>query len=206
MIKKIIKKILPEKNRRRMTQYYGLLKWYLRGRPSPPPYLYKRKIIKRYSKKHTIDILIETGTYYGDTIEELKNNFKKIFSIELDRELYQMARTKFDKYSHIKIFNGDSGEILKHILDTVSEKSIFWLDGHYSAGVTAKGDLNTPIIKELATILNHQNKEHIILIDDARCFNGENDYPTINQLEDYVHSINKNLLITTKFDIIRITR
>jgi hypothetical protein len=49
---------------------------------------------------------------------------------------------------------------------------LFWLDGHFCGGVSAHGDKGTPILEELNLILSHRVKEHVILIDDARLFNG----------------------------------
>ena len=86
----------------------------------------------------------------------------------------------------------------------INERAIFWLDGHYSDGITAKGDLNTPILKELEAILSHNIKDHIILIDDARCFVGKDDYPTIEQLKNFVYKRNNNLKFEIEYDIIRI--
>ncbi len=79
---------------------------------------------------------------------------------------------------------------------------MFWLDGHYSAGFTAKGELETPILAELETILQN-NLNHIILIDDARCFTGNNDYPTKEYLKTYVLGKQKNYKMDVIDDIIR---
>ena len=108
-------------------------------------------------------------------------------------------------YPHINILRGDSSKVLPIILSKIDKPALFWLDGHYSAGITAKGDLNTPILKELKLILNHKIKKNIILIDDARCFVGKDDYPTIAELESFVKKINPNLSFKNEDDIIRIT-
>ena len=44
----------------------------------------------------------------------------------------------------------------------------------------------------------------MILIDDARLFNGKNDYPTIKQLKQKVNKINNALHLFVKNDIIHI--
>jgi hypothetical protein len=84
---------------------------------------------------------------------------------------------------------------------------LFWLDAHYypnSGGTTAKGELETPIIKELHCILNHPVEGHVILIDDAREFPGRNNYPTIAQLQDLIVKRHPNRAFEVKDDIIRI--
>ncbi len=77
------------------------------------------------------------------------------------------------------------------------------MDGHYSAGTTAKGEKDCPIFEELNAILDSKNFNHILLIDDARCFIGKGDYPTIDQLTEYIKSKNEDYKVEVKHDIIR---
>ena len=181
------------------------IKYKISNKPIPPPPFIKQKIIKNYAKKFDIKIFIETGTYKGGTVMSVKNIFNEIYSIELDQSLYKNASNKFSKYQHIHIIQGDSSKVLPSILSKIDEPSLFWLDGHYSADITAKGDLNTPILKELELILNHHIKNHIILIDDARLFVGVDDYPTIGELKIFLGKINPKLNFEVEDDIIRIT-
>ena len=85
----------------------------------------------------------------------------------------------------------------------INEPAIFWLDGHYSAGITARGDKDCPIFEELDAIFDKNNFEHILLIDDARLFIGEGDYPTIEELTNYIRIKKKKYRVNVKHDIIR---
>ena len=156
-----------------------------------------------YANKFSINIFIETGTYLGKTVEAVKNKFKEIYSIELNKELYLKAKQKFIKYKHINIILGDSSIKLPKILSNIDSPCLFWLDAHYSGKNTSKTDLQTPIIRELLSILNHPNKNHVILIDDAHEFTGKNDYPTIPELKEIVNQYEEKVLII-KENIIRI--
>ncbi len=178
--------------------------WNSRGRPVPIPQIFKRCVIKKYAKNFHSKILVESGTYMGDTVEDCKSLFKKIFSIELDNILFKNAKKRFQPDSHILIVHGDSGERIKEIITGINEPCIFWLDGHYSEGITAKGDLSTPILQELNHIFNHIIDNHVILIDDARCFTGEDDYPTIEELKNFVKSRKPYFQFSVINDIIRI--
>jgi hypothetical protein len=80
---------------------------------------------------------------------------------------------------------------------------LFWLDGHYSGGYTAKGSLECPILGEIDGVFSGEIQNHIILIDDARCFVGENSYPTKEDLYSYVLKYNKNYKMSVDCDIIR---
>ena len=178
--------------------------WKEKGRPVPPPHIVKEKAISDYQKSSQYKIFVETGTYLGEMVKAQMNNFEEIISIELDATLYIKAVKKFNKYSYIKILNGDSGQVLKKIVPSLHGNSIFWLDGHYSGGITARGNKDCPIFEELQSILESR-VNHIILIDDARLFNGDGDYPTIKKLKDFVMSYNNKCKIEIKDDITRIT-
>jgi hypothetical protein len=178
--------------------------WLQSGKSAPPPHLVKQMVIKEYFEKFKTPIFIETGTYLGDMVYAVKDIFDCIYSVELDVDLWRNACARFTKAKNIIIVHGDSGEMLGRILDSIAKPCLFWLDGHYSAGVTAKGELMTPIQKELTCIFSHPlSKHHIILIDDARLFTGENDYPSIQLLGDWILSVGLNNF-EVKDDIIRI--
>lgn len=111
-------------------------------------------------------IFIETGTSLGNTVEALKNNFERIYSIEFDRQLYEKAKDRFPD-THISVLHGDSAVELKKVLSEISEPALIWLDAHDSGEINAS---NSPVIGELEAIFSHPTKKHTILIDDARHF------------------------------------
>lgn len=73
-------------------------------------------------------------------VEAQKTRFKKIISIELGVDLFVKAKKGFKNDKNVVIIQGDSREMLPKILKDINKPAIFWLDGHYSAGITAKGD------------------------------------------------------------------
>jgi hypothetical protein len=176
--------------------------WTKKGCPDPPPPLAKQNIIDEYRQKYGCKVLIETGTLFGDMVEAQKKRFNKIISIELSVNLFNKAQKRFKNDSNILILQGDSGKVLPKIMQDINEQSLFWLDGHYSGGITAKGDKDCPIFEELEAILNSKNN-HILLIDDARCFNGQGDYPTIDQVIEFIRNKNDKYNFEVKHDIIR---
>lgn len=178
-------------------------KWISDGRPLPPPHIYKQKTIDEYRLQYDIDILVETGTYLGDMVEAQKNNFSKIFSVELSERLHRKAKKRFRTDSHVNIIHGDSGTRLSEIVSTLRQPALFWLDGHYSAGITAKGNKNCPVLEELSAIFQSEFA-HIILIDDARLFNGTDDYPRLEELTNLLESGGSRYIMNVKDDIIRI--
>jgi hypothetical protein len=155
----------------------------------PPPALVKQDIVKAHAKEFGVTTLIETGTFQGDMVAAVRENFDEIYSIELSQQLYESARTRFAAERHIKILQGDSSEVLGSLLSEVRTPCLFWLDGHYSEGVTARGLLDTPVKKELDEIFAHPlSHSHVILIDDAREFTGQGDYPAIESLRNVANA------------------
>lgn len=177
--------------------------WEKQGRPSPPPHIVKEELIKEYAKTFKTRILVETGTYLGDMVYAMRRSFSKILSFELDQTLAEQARQRFANDSHITIIQGDSGRLLGDYLTNIHEPCLFWLDGHYSGGITARGALDTPIKSELKHILSHPVEGHVILIDDARCFTGENDYPTLNDLRKFLNERKSGWHFSIDTDVIR---
>lgn len=205
LLKKVIKAmslptLINEKRRKNK-----LIEWGKNGRPVPPPHAVKQQVIIDFSNKFELNTLVETGTYQGDMVRAMKDYFSQIYSIELSEELYKKAKIKFSRTDNVKIIHGDSGIELGKLLNTIKPPTLFWLDGHYSAGVTAKGDKNTPVYEELTHIFNADLKKYVVIIDDARLFGKDADYPSINELRDFVKTHRPNFNIEVKDDSIRIT-
>lgn len=180
-------------------------RWEKEGKPVPPPHLVKQRALLEYSKKYNLQILVETGTYYGDMVEAMKHDFDKIYSIELSRALFEKAQKRFKGMKHIELIWGDSGTELMSLTARLNQPTLFWLDGHYSAEETAKGDQETPVIGELQHILDAPDRGHVIIIDDARCFGTDPAYPTIEELTTFIKSSRPNVDISIQDDSIRIT-
>jgi hypothetical protein len=173
----------------------------------------KRKEILAYSKEYLSSVFVETGTFFGDTTDFLKDHFLQLYTIELQEDLFKKARQRFAGIDKIKVLQGDSSVVLKDIVDEISGNTLFWLDGHYSSSffvgdefiATAKGIKECPIIEELEIILKNGLNKNVILIDDARYFKGKNDYPTIKELKLLLQRLGiKKTQIKIKNDIIRI--
>lgn len=176
-----------------------------------PSYRAKRKVIDQYRRDFGLRTLVETGTFLGDTVEFFKDRFDRIYSIELSEELFAEASKRFQNSKHITILQGDSGVLLQSLVKTINAPTLFWLDGHYSSEFyygdryikTARGEKVTPILAELDAVLNDDHL-HVILIDDARLFNGDWEYPELKTIYDIVGKFSDRYEVTLARDIIRI--
>jgi hypothetical protein len=163
----------------------------------------KRNFIISLAKLTNISVFIVTGTYLGDTVSAVRPFFKEIISIELSKELTQQALNKFKRYKHIKIINRDSSEILPTVLQKIHSSVIFWLDGHYSGNNTAKGNEETPIRKELETIIQWWINGSIILIDDVEDFLKNPNYPDLEELKSLISARKLCLIVLDEIIMIK---
>ena len=180
----------------------GYNQWVTDGKPLPPPHAVKQRVIHTIQNKYNISVLVETGTFQGDMLEAQKRSFKELYSIELSNELHFKAKKRFQYDRKITLVLGDSSVQLKKIAQELVSQSIFWLDGHYSGDGTAMGALECPVYAELDGVFSSKIKNHILLVDDERCFTGANSYPTKEELLEYVHKYNSNYTLKVIDDVI----
>lgn len=188
----------------RRGQAADLARWQMKPRTLPLPHLLKQDILKGYAIEYKLSILVETGTYKGEMVEALRTIFKTIYSIELSEKFARRAKTYFCYCKNVTILQGDSGNVIGELIPKIDQPTLFWLDGHWSADQTARGEKSTPILEELSHILQTADLRHVILIDDARAFGNSEDYPTLEKLEAFIFSLRNNVKIIIEDDIIRI--
>lgn len=176
-----------------------------RSPPIPPPHAYKVATVLGYARRFEVPALIETGTYHGDMVEAVRPYFERVWSIELGDELHAAAARRFSAWPSVTIIHGDSGVVLRDLAAEVSGPCLFWLDGHFSAGVTARGDVDTPIVAELDSVLGRSGWNDVVLIDDARLF-GQGDYPSLSWIQQRVADARPGWRFQVRDDIIRAHR
>lgn len=174
--------------------------WRLRGSPGVKvSHLVKQRAIREYAKKFNLQTLVETGTNLGQMINAMKGTFREIYSVELDDWRCEMARRKFARHPHVHVLHGDSGVVLRELVPKLTGPCLFWLDGHC-------WDITSPVKAELDAIFSHPEADHVLLIDDARWFDGRTEYPTLEELREQVAQRYPGRVVEVRDDIIRIHR
>jgi hypothetical protein len=116
---------------------------------------------------------VETGTYHGKTAAWAAQHFKRVWTIEINEEFHEEAKSLYGHMEKIAFVLGDSRIALPTILESLAIPTLFYLDAHWTP------DLNTPrpdhgecpLREELALIHAHDKAGmHVIVIDDARIF------------------------------------
>jgi len=119
-------------------------------------------------------LLVETGTFVGDMVNDHLDVFDYIISIELSFELFCRSSIRFKYNDKVLLAFGSSPVVLKTLLPQIKKQPvIYWLDAHYSGGETAGDPVNYPVIEELKIIFDNKNTvKPFILIDDYLCLMG----------------------------------
>lgn len=183
---------------KRMAFRGEYLWWRLRGSPRPKvPHIVKQRTLTQFGREYGLQVMVETGTNLGNMVNAQKDHFREIYSIELDTWLAARAKRKFADRPGIHLYQGDSGKILPTIVPLLKEPALFWLDAHWGA-------IDAPIKQELECIYRHPVRNHVLLIDDARYFDGRGDYLSIEQLREHAAREYPEAVVGVEDDIIRI--
>lgn len=129
------------------------------------------RLVTSLQSELPLRVLIETGTFNGDTVEELKSYFDKVVSIELSETLWADAAKRFEAYPHVQILLGSSKDKLRELQSELKDAgALYWLDAHWCVATDTAGELSQcPLLEELQAI-GKLNNASVVLIDDARLF------------------------------------
>ncbi|HUC49604.1 MAG TPA: hypothetical protein VMA30_09490 [Xanthobacteraceae bacterium] len=148
--------------------------------------LQKRYALLELLRAHGLGLVVETGTFLGDTAAFLSRRGYDVITVELDPKLAALARLRFARNRHVHLIEGDSGTRLPAVVGQLTHPALFYLDAHYSGPGTGKGDVETPIAAEIDLILQRAPAGSVVAIDDARCFGTAPDYPP---LQDFLAAL-----------------
>ena len=179
------------------------LRWRIAGRPIPPPPIVKQALVKAYQRRFDLRVFVETGTFAGEMIAAVADRFDRVISIELDAAWHAKAVERFGARAGMTLLHGDSGVRLREVLVSLAEPALFWLDAHYAGPLTARGMLDSPIVRELDAIRAHPVAGHVVLIDDMRYFTGTDGYPRAVDLVQWIRSDEPRGSVEIRDDILR---
>lgn len=134
---------------------------------------------------------VETGTFKGDGTAVMARFFDKVYTIELNKELYSRAQVRFRQNKNVECLQGDSKVVLKDLLPRLPKNgAMFFLDAHWSGdstvdwtksefknkvntsyvGDTPTGENQVPLNEELDLIMKHYPGKALIYVDDMDKF------------------------------------
>lgn len=137
---------------------------------------------------------IETGSYDGRTIQQaLDVGFDEVRSIELSSYYHAICVHRFYGDPRVKLYCGDSYNMLRYMLIDIHDACTIWLDAHVQEGVS--GITPAPLLYELKQIQDTGINNHVLLIDDVRLM-GSMWNITLQEVVNAVYAINPHYNIT----------
>ncbi len=179
------------------------MQWWLAGKPVPPPNIVKQRTVIRYQTRHRLRTFVETGTYTGEMVQAMSEHVDLVISIEVAPALHERASRRFAGQKRVRLLLGDSATLLPAVLESLEEPALFWLDGHFMGGKSGRGARDTPVIAEMTALIGHRVRGHVVLIDDARLFDGTAGYPRLEEFIAWVEQRRPGTRVSVDGDIIR---
>lgn len=143
----------------------------------------KFRIINAVRRRTGSETFVESGTNLGRTADRCAGVFKQVITIELDNVLADRAAKFLGSRANVEVIRGDAVTELPQILSRPDLKgALVFLDGHFSGGDTACGELPEPAIEEIAILGRFVGKIRAVIIDDFRCFGTEMGFPMKSNL------------------------
>ena len=149
-------------------------------------------------------VFIETGTSHAETLRCVAGEpvlaIYRCYSFDNDYEKYLNATYLTNPYDNIRLVYGDSAQHLPRLLDELGGPALVFLDAH------PEDNRQTPLLAELGHLFYRVDRSgwlYTILIDDARCFDEFDQWPSIEEIRREADRV--GYLFEVKDDIIRLT-
>ena len=126
-------------------------------------------------------ICVETGTNLGYSTHIITELFPRVYTIEIQRELYERAKNNFNATCIL----GDSAVELPKLIPQLDRPTVFYLDAHWSGdhltdwegshfsgyGVdTGMGESQVPLLEEISAIVDLFPHRCAVYVDDMDKF------------------------------------
>lgn len=125
-------------------------------------------LARRLATEGQLQEFVETGTHLGNALPWASRQFRKVWTIEINRAFIEQAKSTHRSFTNVTFIEGDSASELPKVVQQLEGPGLFWLDAHAGGGAYGQED-NCPLLRELETVLASPH-EHCIIVDDARAF------------------------------------
>jgi hypothetical protein len=168
----------------RLTERISAARRYDAGELGPPSDHAKRRHLLAVFRDRKHEILVESGTYLGGTVEFMLPHSRRIVSVEIEPSLYQQARRRFENDKNVELHHGDSAVLVPQLVGGLEEPALVWLDGHFTGGVnTLQGEAIEPAPGILESLGDLDLPEGMtVVVDDLRLFGRGDGFPSLDAL------------------------
>lgn len=148
---------------------------------------------------------VETGTFRGVTARALAGVFPRVVTIELSAALHARAVASLSDLPGVDALQGHSASRLREVSDKAFP-SLYFLDGHWSGGMTEGAEDECPVLDELGAI-GAGHADDCLIVDDARLFtsappppHNAEQWPTLLNLLDAIRAVRPEHHVTVLDD------
>jgi glycosyltransferase involved in cell wall biosynthesis len=130
-----------------------------------------KRLVDALKSTLPLRVLVETGTFEGQSLADLQDTFEALHSVELSHQYYQAAVARFAGTHKINLYQGDSASVLRQLsIELTKDSALYFLDAHWCVATNTAGQASQcPLLAELQAI-GKLNEQSVVLIDDARLF------------------------------------
>jgi hypothetical protein len=149
---------------------------------------FRVRTLKKYADPADYEVAVETGTLFGDSALRLSRHFPMVYTIEINRDLFERAAARFKDHNGIRVLCGDSKQVLAALVKEIRRPCLFYLDAHFSgdgstnwkksrwrgyrvdtgyAGDRPTAENQVPLFEEIKAIHDGLKSRCLIYIDDA---------------------------------------
>ncbi len=126
---------------------------------------------------HPNHYYVESGIFHGDSLRlAIDTGFKVVIGVEYFPQFISSVQSRFRMGSamekqiektYVKLYQGDSGEILSEAMKMIDKPATLFLDGH-SQFIEGEEESPTPypLEAELLQIAKHSIRTHTLIVDD----------------------------------------
>jgi len=149
---------------------------------------FRIRTLNKYAEAAAYDVAVETGTLFGDSALRLSKYFSRVYTIEINRELFERASARLKGNDRVRVLFGDSKLVLRDLVKDIHAPCLFYLDAHFSgdhatnwkesrwrgyrvdtgyAGDRPTAENQVPLFEEIKAIHDGLKSRCLIYIDDV---------------------------------------
>jgi len=122
----------------------------------------RKEIFKDITSNHDIDLIVETGTFLGNTTAYMATTSGiEVITVEANNLFFLIAQKKLSHLRNVSVVHSDSADYMLGEANTslANRSTFFYLDAHWGKRL--------PLIPELESIFSHY-VNYVVMIDDFR--------------------------------------
>jgi hypothetical protein len=129
------------------------------------------QLISELKRHLPLEVLVETGTFEGDTVAQVRELFETVYTVELSEKYFEISRQRFLHDPAVYVSQGHSPDWLKELTPRLKDLPVlYWLDAHWCVAEQTAGEISQcPLMEELKAI-GCLNSQSVLMIDDAHLF------------------------------------